>query len=297
MASPRKSFYQLDGVEEQDRVGAFTVKVKWGTHGYTNEELYGIASPRLGASPQPFTAYRSGFLAKTALVTQVPAYVGTAPLVNVKTEEIDLLENHYEFELEYSIGPAAPPAANESTTPDAGTTPARPSIRVATQSIVQQVPNGDIRVYKKTGGADVTPPKGIGPDGKGGYRGANVIVPTMTWSEPHVIPADQFSIDVALELVGRVNSAMFRGRPIKTVLCLGGAADQRPDGTWDASIDFHYQPRLEGKAPGFDDFEDVLKEGWEYLFQMTDSAGEVTALAVAPLYDAVDFSTVVPSLG
>lgn len=306
MASPRKSFYQLDGIDENDRIGSFSVKVRWGTHGYTHEELYQIALPRLGNSPQPASAYRTGFLAKSAMVTQVPRYVGVSPLVSVETKEIDILDNHFEFVLEYASGSGAPNAANEETTPDPSDpddpsdpndNPARPSIRVATQEIIQTVPNGNIRVYKKTGGPTVATPKGIMPDGKGGFRGARVIVPTMTWSEPHVIAAEQFSIDIALELVGRVNAIDFRGRPPKTVLCLGGAADQRPDGRWDASIDFHYQPRLQGKAPGFADFEDVLKEGWEFMFQVTDSEGEVNALAVAPLYDAVNFSAHVPSLG
>lgn len=290
---------ELQGVTEDDTVDTFRYRTTWVVYGFTREELYdAITWP----DPAPdIEAIRTGFLAKRALVESVPAYVGEAPLTSVATKETDELENYFTFELVYEAGVAARPAANEESQPESGgddRAKPRPSIRVTTQSVVRQVANGPIRVYGKTGETAPAAPKGILPDGQGGFRGAEVAVPSLSWSENHVIAPANLSLAKALAITGKVNATSFRGFPAGTVLCLGGAADQRPDGWWDASIEFQYSAPIDDTAaPGFSDYDDVTKDGWEFLFPLTDSAGDVTALCVAPLYDAIEFASIVPSLG
>jgi hypothetical protein len=289
---------ELDNVEEDDTVDSFSYRSKWCIYGFTRAEMATAADI---AIVDEFTP-RTSFLAKHALIASIPAYIGVAPLTRVKTIEKDVFENYYEFAVDYEAGAGATPAANEPSEPSTGTNERakpRPSIRVATQSVVRQVARGDIRVYGKTADLIIPDaPRGILPDGKGGFRGAEVMVPSLSWSESHVIPAGDFSLEKALEICGMVNSTEFRGRPAGTVLCLGGSADQRPDdGFWDASIEFQYSPKLTAeKAPGFEDYDDVTKGGWEFMFPLTDAAGNVTALCVAPLYEEVNFGSIVPSL-
>jgi hypothetical protein len=294
-----KTIRELHGVVEDDTVESFSYRTTYVIQGYTRQELYDAAA---WPSPEPdIEDLRTGYLAKKALVATIPAYVGEAPLTKVTSIEEDELENVFRYEVEYSAGGAAAPAANEETQPDGSASPAlpKPSIRIATQTVNVQVARGPIRVYKKTGGPTVAAPRGILPDGKGNFRGADVVVPSLSWSEPHVVAANNFSLAKGLALVGKVNLLAFRGFAPKTVLCLGASADQRPeDGFWDVVVEFQYSPPLSNEtAPGFSDYENVTKDGYEFLFPLTDSAGAVTALAVAPLYESVDYGLIVPSLG
>lgn len=297
---------QLEGVRDNDGVGEFRRTTRWVVSGYTRAQLY-AATVASDASPEPINTLDTVYLAKRLLQTQVPAYQGAAPLVSIDSEETDAGVGasttlggdgaDVVFTCEYAIGSSAPPPRDQTTTDAAGVNPARPSIRVATQMVNRQVPVGDIRVYEKTGTTKPAAPKGILPDGSGGFRGADVPVPVVSWSEPHVLAADEFSLAKAKAVVGKMNKAAFRGFPPGSVMCLGVTADQRPEGPWDAVAEFQHSDNLDGPAPGFDDFEDVVKKGWEFLFPLTDPDGEVIALAVAPVSEEADWSQEIPSLG
>jgi hypothetical protein len=281
---------QLSGPEEHDTVDSQSSRTRWACFGFTRAQLATIAGIAIVDENTPRTAY----LAKWALVVTAPDYIGQAPLVSVKTVEADELDNVYEFELEYAAGAGAPP-------PGYGTTPvggpvSGPSIRIATQTVNVQVPDGELRFYYRDDTVVLqNEVKGILPDGQGNYRGADVMVPMISWSEPHVVAGGDFSLAKGKALVGKYNSGTFRGFPAGTVLCTGASADRRPTGEWDVALEFQHLDNLAGKAPGFDNFEDVDKKGWEFMFPVVEN-GEIKALAVAPLYKSVSFSTIVPSL-
>jgi hypothetical protein len=285
---------QLMGPTESDSVRLFKAQTKWCVFGYTRAELAALSGTAIVDAYTPRTA----LLAKLALLTNVPASIGAAKLVDLGTAEIDDSDNYYEFDLQYEGGAGARPPANETSPPGGPAAGGpRPSIRISTQSTTRQIANGPLRLYYRDDTVVLdSQVEGIVPDGQGGYRGANVMIPMLSWSENHVIEEENFSLQKGVDLVGKTNADEFRGFAPGAVICVGANADQRADGKWDASVEFQHSKGIDdAKAPGFDNFENVTKGGWEFLFPIVQDK-EIRALCVAPLYDSTSFGDVIPSL-
>lgn len=122
-----------------------------------------------------------------------------------------------------------------------------------------------------SGGGDAPDFRGainVTPDG---VEGVDIVVPTFSWSETHVIEdavvtnAYKGSIHTA---TGRVNSDVFRGFNPGELLFMGAQGRKRGDPSqpnpWDISFRFAASPNATGLTVG--DITGIDKKGWEYLW-------------------------------
>lgn len=199
------------------------------------------------------------------------------------------------------------------------------TVRYATlQRRPQPLPAGQSRFSFEIGVASVrvtqsyatriySPPFETAPDFKGaigvsdsGVEGVEISEPTPRFSETHVIPVEQMSLTYILaleELVGKVNSQTFRGRPAHEVLATAVSGSEREAGG-DWEIRFDFARRYNRTSIIANGIEVALKRGWEHLEYVYDEQEDATAKRIVKraigayvhqVYDTLNFNPYMPS--
>lgn len=108
--------------------------------------------------------------------------------------------------------------------------------------------------------------KGIIGDNGDFVEGVDIIIPTYSFSETHVL--DNTLITPAYKstlffLTGTTNDAVFKGFQIGEVLYLGSSGSKRQNDRWSISYRFSASPNILGVTKG--PVENINKRGWEFL--------------------------------
>ncbi len=127
--------------------------------------------------------------------------------------------------------------------------------------------------------------------------GCDIITPTYTFSETHVLPAALVTAAYKLALfrtTGKTNQGSFRGFAAGEVLFLGASGSFRGDDEWELTYRFAASENVSGLVIG--DLTGINKKGWQYLWlHFEDDVSENTLIKkpkvaiVERVYDEADF--------
>jgi hypothetical protein len=115
-------------------------------------------------------------------------------------------------------------------------------------------------------------------------EGCDIIVPTFTFSETHVLPPSLVTGGYKLALfrcTGKVNQHSFRGFAAGEVLFLGASGSKRGDEDWEISYRFAASENVAGLAIG--DITGINKKGWEYLWLFFEEATDESLTIMKPI--------------
>jgi hypothetical protein len=151
------------------------------------------------------------------------------------------------------------------------------------------------------------PPGKTAPDCKGAIGvtpdsvdGADIVVPTYSFSETHFLPDAAVTPAykaILFALTGKVNNAAWHGFQRGEVLFLGASGSNRGDGYWEVTFRFSASPNMTSLQVGGITIPD--KPGWAYVwfrYQDTADANQLIKRPVAAyverVYDEGDFSQI-----
>ena len=109
----------------------------------------------------------------------------------------------------------------------------------------------------------------IGFDGEN-VVGVDIVIPTFIFSETLIVPASQVTFAYKAKIfyvVGKTNSASFRGFSAGEVMFLGAGGSCRgdnPDDDWEIAFKFAVSPNETGLTVG--SISGIAKKSWEYLW-------------------------------
>ena len=138
---------------------------------------------------------------------------------------------------------------------------------------------------------------GVSPDS---VDGADIVVPTYSFSETHFIPEALVTPAykaILFYLTGKVNNAPWHGFARGEVLFLGASGSNRGDGYWEISFRFSASPNMTNLQVG--SITIPAKPGWAYVwfrYQDTSDAHQLIKRPVAAyverVYDEGDFTQI-----
>lgn len=119
----------------------------------------------------------------------------------------------------------------------------------------------------------------VQPDGK--IEGADVLFPastfTLTFENDTAFFSDAYLLAVE-GLIGKVNSAAYRGRPAGSLLFSGARGSVKSEGRTALAYSFAYSPNATGLTIG--SIGSIAKDGWDYLWVLWKPQADATAKTI-----------------
>ena len=115
----------------------------------------------------------------------------------------------------------------------------------------------------------------------GSVDGVDITVPVYTFSETHILAADDVDNTYKgklFALTGKTNNAGFKGFATGECLFLGASGSKRGSGDWEITFHFAASPNKTGLSVG--DITGIAKKGWEYLWVRYEDDVDTTAGAM-----------------
>lgn len=169
------------------------------------------------------------------------------------------------------------------------------SVKIAGQQQQIRASKQTLTVYQQANAPAPQTNQAIGWDGRT-VHGTSIYVPTKSWTETVEIPAASYTFDYedSLDalLATPVNNASFRGKNAKEVLFLGANISfsaTNPD-VVQAAFDFAWSKNRTvagGNPISIGNFNQIEKNGWEYLWVYYTPVVDPNALIVVPSAQAV----------